>query len=398
MELRITSYPSPGKGTASSAGSDPRRPATGAFGGYLEQSDKGPTGVAQLGHVPQGIGLQDDDALAEEEVSTLSTDRDQGGQPAELGCSPGKEGHEQPDLWLPDPIDDALRIQGDVPSLFSPALTRLPQLAEFNAASHEDQFLSPDDAAETLQDVGDFIQRTSITSLDRENNLLLIQTSTLRPGPVEPQPLGHGVLPAEQIPAPNLGVSSTGILQQLRTESADLIYLQPNTVQDQATDPGLVGGEVAEIGGFTISSAEAYRADRSLASPVPGNHPVAQLANAIVTSKAGETELTLSPEELGQVRFSIKHTESGLQVIIAAERPEILSLLRRNSDLLSGELAQMGVSDSNIQFWNGSESDRDGRHDSPGRNTGALRIDAPVDEVQQPLTYLSPSGHLNIRI
>lgn len=62
-------------------------------------------------------------------------------------------------------------------------------------------------------------------------------------------------------------------------------------------------------------------------------------------------EITLTPEELGKVRLSFQMSENGaMHVVIAAERPETMDLLRRNIDSLAGEFKDLGYSDSGFSF------------------------------------------------
>ena len=54
-------------------------------------------------------------------------------------------------------------------------------------------------------------------------------------------------------------------------------------------------------------------------------------------------EVKLSPEELGRVRLSMTTAETGMTVLVTAERPETLDLIRRNIDLFAADLERTGV-------------------------------------------------------
>jgi hypothetical protein len=72
--------------------------------------------------------------------------------------------------------------------------------------------------------------------------------------------------------------------------------------------------------------------------------------------------LTLSPEELGSVRLSLRHTNDGLSVAVFAERPETLDLLRRNIDLLARDFLDIGYESAEFTFGGenpGSDATRD---------------------------------------
>ncbi len=111
----------------------------------------------------------------------------------------------------------------------------------------------------------------------------------------------------------------------------------------------------------------------SIASPAQQ-----QVAEAIVRSgpASGETELVLTPEELGKVRFTITQNDSSITITITADRAETSLLLRRNADMLASELSQAGLAGASINF---GESGRDRRGSSPPSITrGARDHDSPL--------------------
>ncbi len=67
----------------------------------------------------------------------------------------------------------------------------------------------------------------------------------------------------------------------------------------------------------------------------------------------GPVEVTLSPEELGKVRFAILGTEGQMSVQIVAERAETLDLLRRHIDVLASELREQGYDQVSFSFGQG---------------------------------------------
>ncbi len=86
-----------------------------------------------------------------------------------------------------------------------------------------------------------------------------------------------------------------------------------------------------------------------------------QVAHLVVSQAADRAELLLEPAELGRLRFEITQRGEGVQVIIMAERPETLDLLRRNGDQLLGDLRSMGFTGSDLSFgsWGGQPSKQD---------------------------------------
>ncbi|MGP9803525.1 flagellar hook-length control protein FliK [Paracoccus sp. NSM] len=71
-----------------------------------------------------------------------------------------------------------------------------------------------------------------------------------------------------------------------------------------------------------------------------------------VTTARGVTEIALSPEELGRVQISVLGQDKPL-IVIMAERPETLELLRRNADLLGTELREAGLEGGALSFRDG---------------------------------------------
>jgi flagellar hook-length control protein FliK len=90
----------------------------------------------------------------------------------------------------------------------------------------------------------------------------------------------------------------------------------------------------------------------------------------------GPVEVTLSPEELGKVRFSILGAEGQMSVQIVAERAETLDLLRRHIDVLEAELRQQGYDGVSFSFGQGGG----GAGAEPGERAPALDDDRSFHE------------------
>ena len=77
-----------------------------------------------------------------------------------------------------------------------------------------------------------------------------------------------------------------------------------------------------------------------------------QLADALPGTPApGSVELTLNPPELGRVRLSLAPSEAGIAVLVQAERPETLDLIRRHADQLAQDFRAMGYGATAFAFW-----------------------------------------------
>lgn len=112
----------------------------------------------------------------------------------------------------------------------------------------------------------------------------------------------------------------------------------------------------------TISSYSGATTPVPLASPPVPVAPEAipaQIVTHLQSSKPFAMELILAPEELGKIRLHLTPDGDSMRVVIQAERPEAMELLRRNIDVLSSELRQSGFANTSFNFesWGG---DREG--------------------------------------
>ncbi len=131
--------------------------------------------------------------------------------------------------------------------------------------------------------------------------------------------------------------------------------------------PGLIRG----LGSF-----------HALAAAQPGGAAVAtQILNAVVqaTTVSGPSgdrvEVILSPEELGRVQIDFRSEGGSMRVVLTAERPDTLDLLRRHGDQLVAELRNAGFDGASLSFgqWGASERQSDDRP----QTHFALRADRP---------------------
>lgn len=85
-----------------------------------------------------------------------------------------------------------------------------------------------------------------------------------------------------------------------------------------------------------------------------------QVTEALVTTRGDRIEIALSPEELGRLRLVMSGPDRS-HVVIWAERPETLELVRRNADLLALQLAEAGVDSGTMEFRHDDRPDRQDR-------------------------------------
>ncbi|MCV6591646.1 MAG: flagellar hook-length control protein FliK [Silicimonas sp.] len=133
----------------------------------------------------------------------------------------------------------------------------------------------------------------------------------------------------------------------------------------------------------------------------PAARPVlTQLVQAARSAIDGMVEVKLSPEELGRVRMTMSGSDAGLgmNVIVTAERPETLDLIRRNIDLFAADLAEQGFTDLNFSFggdMTGGEGD-----DSGGESGQTASSQAPqsVFEARIDSSNVASDGRVDLRL
>jgi len=102
----------------------------------------------------------------------------------------------------------------------------------------------------------------------------------------------------------------------------------------------------ARIEGSALQPASPTMAQRSDLPP----QTLRQIAEAINHMPGRPVEITLSPEELGRLRMTVRVSETGVVVNLLAERPETLDLLRRHIDQLGSDFQAMGFEDIAFSF------------------------------------------------
>ncbi len=127
---------------------------------------------------------------------------------------------------------------------------------------------------------------------------------------------------------------------------------------------------------------------------------LAPMAVAIASDPgSGEIAIDLSPAELGRVRMRVNCEGDALSVVILADRPETLDLLRRNGAALASEFADAGFSQASLEFGQGGTSAFRGEADpgeqaagnGPGAEDGAA---PPIWRSRQPASL----GQLDLRL
>lgn len=137
----------------------------------------------------------------------------------------------------------------------------------------------------------------------------------------------------------------------------DILVAQP-TLQPTSVQPSAQFGSLTE---YEMSSTKSMPDAKTIighttfgkANHAPGTHPIYQAAAALgqgPVEKPTQITLVLSPEKLGSVRFDMNPVGDGVQIVLSAERPETLDLMRRHAFELMAELKQAGYQSSTLSF------------------------------------------------
>jgi flagellar hook-length control protein FliK len=167
----------------------------------------------------------------------------------------------------------------------------------------------------------------------------------------------------------------------------------PAILGDEPTGPDLGATPVSQSS-MTTSAAATTALQRNYAP-----HVAHQIATAIVQTSGATTEIALNPAELGRVRISVTAGDAGLTVAIIAERPETVDLMRRNIDLLTRELREMGC--ENLTFTFGEQSgdaDQDQDQGDGAVQSGAASDPSTADEHHQTSMRVALSGGLDLKL
>jgi hypothetical protein len=153
---------------------------------------------------------------------------------------------------------------------------------------------------------------------------------------------------------------------------------------------GAVGVETAHNAPFLRTTA---------ASPAHAAPVLQQLVAAVRSSGAATTEIRLEPVELGRVTLTLSSGETGIVVVVAADRPETVDLIRRNLDSLSAELRQIGYGSVSYSFTDSGSGAGHGRA-ATLRNREAVDAsaeDGATDGPRRP-PRIAGDGMLDIRM
>lgn len=243
------------------------------------------------------------------------------------------------------------------------------------------------------------------------------------PSPAAPNARAPDGLPAAAVPAPGVPVTvivegdpdavpaqtgpvaerpqashgepkATAVQRQADVAGGPAAEIAP---MPRAADPAIVDrpAESAPV----LPGAEPHRGAPAQAAPVPqGSIPApvpTQAVGSLIVATAAEgadaqLEITLAPEELGKLSIALRHEGERVVVIVTAERPETLELMRRNADHLAQELRQAGIGGAALSFGQSGQGDQ---RPPPAAAQGDLPGPDPRAATAGPLPPPPPARH-----
>ena len=131
-----------------------------------------------------------------------------------------------------------------------------------------------------------------------------------------------------------------------------------------------------------------------------GARPVTmQILDAVRQNAPGSFEVTLVPEELGRLRLTVTPGEAGLAIVMSADRPETLDLMRRSIDILAQEARDEGFGTLDFAF---EGSERGGGHPEwtrePDPPSAVSSQPKPPAALAAPVPQHGAPGGLDIRL
>ncbi len=162
---------------------------------------------------------------------------------------------------------------------------------------------------------------------------------------------GRSVLPIKNL-VPLKQITTTGPMPNFAPVAAH--KLPPDLWQNGSLASGFARGGAEDL--VSASTIPFATVDGGYSKPrLPiGQHLApticAQVSGAIAHSTTKSFQIQLAPLELGRVRVTMKATDAGVQVIIFAERPETLELMRKFSADFERDLKDLGYDSLDMKF------------------------------------------------
>lgn len=132
-------------------------------------------------------------------------------------------------------------------------------------------------------------------------------------------------------------------------------------------------------------------------SPDTPNAELPRRAEAAVHAmldRTGPQSDTSTPEDLGRVQVTLHRDGDDWRVVVSADNPETLDLMRRHADQLQQDLAQQGLAGAHLDFSDWSEAEAD----APLPDRAGHEADAPPPVARYAHQPHLPASGLDLRL
>lgn len=171
-----------------------------------------------------------------------------------------------------------------------------------------------------------------------------------------------------------------------------------------ATEPqtATLKAHVFDIGHISQNQPSPQPADtsigRTLATPTSASLH-SQLLIHVPTALQKQVEVLLSPQELGHVKFQIRHSGDTVSIFLSAERPETLDMLRRNGEDLLREFRQAGFAGASLDFGQWSQQQQPQQQPPPAFSLPEdFSLTPQIARPAPPALSLGDAPGLNLRL
>jgi|GEM_PF-1364763 len=160
----------------------------------------------------------------------------------------------------------------------------------------------------------------------------------------------------------------------------------PSPAADRPAPTGEPGPTLAQILATPVTTV----APASASAFTPHSRPLAAtLIEHVRNGRAESVELSLAPEGLGHLRLSLQPEGDVMRVLISAERPETVDLMRRHADQLAQEFRQAGYAGATLSFGQWGTG---GAAHPPAQAPAQANPQAAATTVANPSLTASPPG------
>lgn len=125
-----------------------------------------------------------------------------------------------------------------------------------------------------------------------------------------------------------------------------------------------------------------------------------QVSQAVLQTGNRQTEIRMTPHELGRVRIRVQSLDGSVVIHISADRPETIELMRRNIEVLAQELHDAGFEQARFLFsrhQDGGRGDADPETSPAASEEPASGYDAHPDTQVSQVLHLGVSGRVDLR-